>query len=62
MNKNSIKFILEIFLTVFVLSCATNAATLSEYRDNIKDLKKDLSSLIVSADNWTDEYQAKFYQ
>ena len=60
MNKNPIKFILKIFLTVFVLSCAANAATLSEYRDNIKHLKEDLNSLIVPDDDWTDEYKENF--
>ena len=60
MNKNPVKLILEIFLTVFVLSCAANAATLSEYRDNIKHLKEDLNLLIASADSWTDEYKQNF--
>ena len=60
MNKNPIKFILKIFLTVFVLSCAANAATLSEYRDNIKHLKEDLNSLIVPDDDWTDEKEQNF--
>ncbi len=53
MNKNSVKFFLKIFIALFVLSFAAQAATLTEYRENIQHLKKDLNSLIAPDEDWT---------
>lgn len=60
MNKNSIKFILGIFIALFVFSFAARGAALSEYRENIKHLKDDLITLISPEDDWTDEEEQKF--
>lgn len=60
MNKNSLKFILEILIAFFVFSSALQAATLSEYRENIKYLKEDLNSLINPDEDQTQEDEQKF--
>ncbi len=54
------KFILKIFIAVFSLSFAANAATLSEYRESIKHLKEDLNSLILPDEDWTEADEQKF--
>ena len=54
------KFILKIFLALFILSLVSQGATLSEYRENIRHLKEDLNSLIVPDADWTDEKEESF--
>ena len=60
MNKTSLKFILKLFIALFVFSFAANAVTLSGYRENIKRLKADLALLITPDENWTETDEQNF--
>ncbi len=53
------KFILRIFIALFILSFTVQGATLGEYTENIKHLKEDLNNLINPDDDWTDEDEQK---
>ncbi len=60
MNRNSVKFSLKLFIALFVFSFAANAATLSEYRENIRQLKADLALLIAPGEDWTEQDEQTF--
>ena len=56
------KFILKIFIALFILSFTAQGATLGEYTENIKHLKEDLNKLIAPEDDWTDEDESEICQ
>ena len=55
MNLNTDKFILKTALALLLLTVPVSAATLQEYRENISNLKKDISSLLSPNEDWDEE-------
>lgn len=62
MIKFRLNFILRIFLALIVFSFAANAATIIEYRENIRYFKGNLNSLIFPDENRTEKDEQDFVQ
>lgn len=62
MIKFRLNFILKILFALIVFSFAANAATLAEYRENIRHFKEDLNSLIFPDENRSEKDEQDFIQ